>query len=136
MKARSKVVRRVATATLLGSLCSAVQAIGTPDEYLCGIGTIEEVIEGAWQWEGIHYTVKWEEGSPVGLLPERRADTVRVLAEGLEPDQVKVLRAVGWLAFTNGYRVKFATFEQTPSGLADCGRIEEMHLMRSTDDGS
>lgn len=122
-------MRFVLGATLLCCSVSA-QAVPTPSDYLCGTGTITEVLEGAWGWEGIHVSVDWEGGGPDGALYPGRSGTVRVHGSDVSADQLKVLRAAIWLAFANDFRVKFVTAAKDSAQSVDCGRIREIHLMK------
>lgn len=123
---------RPALGTLLAIASLNAQAIYVPDSYLCGTGTITEVLEGAYGGEGLHLAVDWEGGAPgaQAVLPTDRQGTVRILSADVSDERMKALRSLSLLAFASDFRVVLATGAKTDGGGVDCGKVREIHITK------
>lgn len=112
-------------------LCAALLAIAgsNANAASCGIGTIQTVMVGAWNWQGIHIIIDYEAGNEAPASSLFNNNKVRFLKSSFSDDDFKTIKAAVLLAYANGSRVQANTSTTKGSGEPDCGNAVELFLL-------
>lgn len=120
----SRTVKRLLfAAALLAAASSSAQAAS------CGSGTIQTVMIGAWNWQGLHIVMNHDTGTAPPATSFFATNKIRFLKSSFTDDNFKTIKAAVLLAYANGNHVQISTGTTNGSGDPDCANAIEIHLL-------